>query len=118
MDRAAFPAESRPKFFKHAIDLNKDPPESIRKFRIVRAMLFVSVERHRIGDFVRHDVDRHRQFQFIQRSHDRFVKIGNAARFEFNRALGAVALQNAQLMIDKIKTNLEGRGSMRNGRSR
>src|SRR5207302_6366618 len=71
MDRAAFAAKPGAKFLKHAVGLNQKAPESIPKFRIVRAMLFVALERNRIWDFVRHGVNFDRQFELIQRGHDR-----------------------------------------------
>src|ERR1700719_1152733 len=72
MDRTAFPAEPRSKFLKHAVDLDENAPKSVRIFRIIRAMLLILIERNRIRDLVRQGVDLDRQFQIVQRGHDRF----------------------------------------------
>src|ERR1043166_6054361 len=60
MDRTAFAAETRAKFFKDAIGLSQHAPEAIRVLGIVGTMLLVFVERNRIGNFVRQHVDLHR----------------------------------------------------------
>src|SRR6202011_5722353 len=118
MDWAAFSTEPRSKFLKYAIGLDQNAPESIGIFRIVRAMLIILVEGNWIGNLVRYDVDLDRQFQLVQRGHDRFVEIRHTARFQFDRSLRAVAFQNPKLVIDEIETNLKRVSSMRNRRSR
>ena len=118
MDRTAFPAEARAKFFEDAIGLNENTPESIRVFRIVSAMLLVAIEWNRIRDFVGQDVDLDGETELIQCDHDCLVKIGHAPRFQFNRAASAIAFQNTKMMIDEIETNLESVGAVRDRRSR
>src|SRR5947208_4001654 len=118
MHGTAFATETRPEFLQHTIALNKDAPEPIGIFAIVRAMLFILIERDRILNFVRRSVDGYWQLQFVQRRHDRLVKICHAPRLLFDRAVRAVALQNAKIVVDEIEINLESIGSMRNRRSR
>src|ERR1700731_3746582 len=80
-------------------------------------MLFVALERNRIRDFIRHGIDLDRQIELDQRGHDRLVKIRYAPRFQFDRSLSSVAFQNSKPMIDKVETNLESIGAVRNWRS-
>src|SRR5262249_10350647 len=68
--------------------------------------------------FVWHEVDLHRQLQVIECGHHRFVKIGDSPWLECDRFLRAIAFQDAQSVIDKIKTYLERVRAMRNWRSR
>src|SRR6267143_5618555 len=82
MDRTAFPAKTRAKKLEDAVSLNQNAPGSIRISRSVRTMLLVAIEWNRIRDFIWQDVDLDRQAQLVQRSHDRFVKVRYAARFE------------------------------------
>ena len=117
MDRTAFPAEARSKFFEDAVGLDQNAPESIGIFRVVRAMLLVAIERNRIRNLVRQYVDLDGEIEFVQRAHDRLVEIRHAARFQFNRSLPAVAFQNPKLVIDEIETDLESVSSVRNRRS-
>src|SRR5436190_16387869 len=107
MHRTAFPAEARAEILKHAIDLRKNTPKAIRIIAIIRAVRFVALKRSCILDFVRRRVNGHRQLQFSQRLHHRAVKICNRAWPQFDRASSAIAGVDAQLVIDKIETDLE-----------
>src|SRR5437763_10672233 len=118
MDRAAFSAESRPEFLKDAVRLDQNTPKSVRIFGVISPMLLVLLEWNRIHDFVRRGVDFYRQIQLVQRAHRRLVKIRDGARLELDRFFHAIALQNSQPMIDKIKTDFERVAAVRNRRSR
>src|SRR5882724_13533701 len=118
MDRTAFPAEARSKFFEDAVGLDQNTPESIGIFRVVRAMLLVAIERNRIRNLVRQYVDLDGEIELVQRGHDRLVEIRHAARFQFDRLPRAVAFQNPKLVIDEIKADLKRVSSVRNRRSR
>ena len=118
MNRAALAAEARAKLFEHAIGLSEHAPESVRVFRIVGAMFLVFVELNRIRDFVWQQVDLDRETELVERVHDFAVKFRDGLGLQFQNARRAVAFQNAQLMIDKIKTNLESVGAVRDRRSR
>src|SRR5437763_16242026 len=107
MHRAAFPAEARAEILKHAIGLHKNTPKAIRIIAIIRAVRFVALKGNGILDFVRRRVNGHRQLQFSQRVHHRAVKIRNRAWPQSDRASPASAAVAAQLVIDKIETDLE-----------
>src|SRR5215469_3206622 len=117
MDRAAFAAEPRAKFFEHPIGLKQNAPEPVRVFRIVGAMFLVTIERDRIRNFIRRDVDLDGDTDVAERTHHRSVKIGNTLRLEVNHALPAVAFQNEEIVLDEIEINLESIPAMRDGRS-
>ena len=70
-------------------------------------MLFVALERNRVGHFVGRGVDLHRQVQFAQDRHRLFVKLRHALRLELEVSDRAVAFQDAQFVIDEIETDLE-----------
>src|SRR6266403_962342 len=79
MDRTAFPAEARSKFFEDAVGLDQNAPESIGIFRVVRAMLLVAIERNRIRNLVCQFVDPAGTVVYVQPGH---------ARLEHQRVIG------------------------------
>ena len=103
----AFAAETRPEFLKHAIALHEDAPEPAGVFAVIRVVFFISIERDRILNLVRHCVDGHRQIQILKSLHQDPIKLGNRTRFQFDRVPNAVACLDAQFVIDKIKIYLE-----------
>src|SRR5947209_20215186 len=107
MHRTAFPAETRAEILKHAIGLQENTPKPIRMIAIIRAVRFIALKRNRLLDFVRRRVNGHRQLQFSQRLHHRAVKICNRTWPQFDRTPPAAAAVDAQLVIDKIETDLE-----------
>src|SRR5215469_16903110 len=80
MRGAAFATKPRAELLEHAIALPQNAPESIGVFPIVRAVLFVFIERDRILNLVRELVDAHRQMKLFQSLHHIPVKIGNRTR--------------------------------------
>src|SRR5581483_7883811 len=116
MDRTAFAAKARAKFFEDAIRLRERTPEPIRIIAIVRAMLVVLIEWNGIGNFVWAQVDLHRQFKLGECLHRRVVKIRNAARLELDSLDRAVAFQDEQIVIDEIEIDFKRVAAMRNGR--
>ena len=82
MHRAAFAAEARTKFFKNAIGLDQNAPETVGIFGIVGTMRFVLIEWNRIGDLVRHEIDFHRNADVAQSVCQFPIKIGYAARLQ------------------------------------
>src|SRR4029078_5266061 len=91
MHRAAFATKTRSELLEHPIALHQNTPESISVFAIVRAVLFVFIERNRILNLVRHLVNRYRQTKLIESLHHCLVKVGNGTRLELNRPLLAIA---------------------------
>src|SRR5947199_9906379 len=73
MDRTAFPAQARSKFFEDAVSLDQNAPESTGIFRVVRAMLLVAIELNRIRNLVRQYVDRDGEVELVQGAHDGLV---------------------------------------------
>ena len=91
MHRTAFAAKARSEFLEHAIALYQNAPESIGIFLIVRAMLFIFIERDRILNLVRYLVNCDRQMKLVESPHQSPVKIGNGTRLQFNRSSLAIA---------------------------
>src|SRR5262249_16894110 len=109
----ALATKTRTELLKHEVALDKNAPKSIGIFAVVSAMLLIFVEGDRILDLVRHFVDRYRQMKLVETLHHGPVKIRNGTRFQFNRPPLAIAFEDAQLVIDKIKSYLKRRRTMR-----
>src|SRR5437762_8039438 len=77
MHRTAFATETRSKFLKYAIALYENAPEPVSIFGIIRAVLFILIERDRIFDLIRRSVDGYRQLEIAQCLHHGPIKLGN-----------------------------------------
>src|SRR5437762_8959186 len=118
MHGTAFATKSRAELLEHAIALRQNAPESIGLFAVVRAMLFIFIERNRICYFIRQLVDRHREVELVEILHHGAIKVRNRTRLQFNRSQIAIARLNAELVFDEIKIDLERARAMRDRRSR
>src|SRR5437588_11536084 len=107
MDRAAFAAETRAEFFEDAVTLREHAPKAPGVLGIIGAMGLVLVKRNRVRQLVRQAVDRDAESQLCERIHGFMVKGGNGLRPQLQNPDGAVALQDAQFVIDEIEMYFE-----------
>src|SRR5208282_579269 len=74
--RAAFANESRPELAEDGVHRQQNPPESLNRRRIVRAMRVILVEGNRIGDFDRHSPNLDFDPRGSKHSHEFPVELG------------------------------------------
>src|SRR4029077_1045249 len=80
MNGAALATETGAKLRQDPRGLDKDAPESVRVFGIVRSMGLVLIERNRIDGLLRHPVDLHAQTEFVEGGHHRAIKLRDRLR--------------------------------------
>src|SRR5207248_11108092 len=78
MHRTALAAETRTKFLRNPISLQKHTPEPIGIFRIVSRVFLIAVERDRFQRFVRPHSDLHLNYELSQFTHHLAVKTRDA----------------------------------------
>lgn len=84
MHGAALPDEAGAEEFEDPIGLKQDTPETVCVFGIVGTMLSMPIERKRVINFVRQEVDRDWQLQFRQRPHHQRVEFSDRLRSQFD----------------------------------
>ena len=79
-------------------------------------MLLVLIKWNRIGDFNRHMPDLYLKAERAQRAHELLVKIGDRTRIQSNPLEFSLIRLDREMVIKKIKLDLEDAVTVRNRR--
>src|SRR5580704_4620335 len=107
MYRTVFADEAGAEFLKDVLARNQYPKEAVRILRIIRGMLRVGREAHRVRHFDRHRPDFYRDSQRLQGRHEFRIKIGNRLRSQGQSLRRTPTRLDDQLVIDEVELNLE-----------
>src|SRR5437763_8405847 len=94
MHRTAFAAETRTKFLKNTIGLQKDAPEAVGIFQIIRGMFLITIERDRFQHFVRLHSNLYFNRELAEVVHYLTIKIRDTLRLQHDHTLIALCRDN------------------------
>src|ERR1700686_854906 len=103
LDGAALADELTSTRGKHSFGLEKNAPEPIREFRIVRTMDGVILEADWRWYLHRHRPDLHRQCHATKCIHDLTIELRDGAGSERQRSYVAIRRPNDELVLDEIE---------------
>src|ERR1035437_835701 len=99
MNRAHLAPEMRAKNREYPRSLQQNPPESLRKFRVVTLVRLILIERNRRRDLHRHMPDANRSSEAIQCAHQLLVKGGHRHWLQANDFVFSIAGCDQQPML-------------------
>ena len=93
--------------FEYRFDANKDAPEPVRGFRVIRVMDYILIESNGVRYFYRHRPDPYIDAHPMEPVQNDSIEFRHRHRFESNHFRFTVRAFNYQLMADEIKNHCE-----------